>query len=94
MSKTIRRLPRGYFRSPRGRCQALINEVRNSAIPPCSWDDIPYSDHICGWKLAEKMLKEGCQPETVAKKLMRKFRSLSYSRSYYEVVKTAMKWIK
>lgn len=49
----------GYFRSPRGRRNALRNNVRAGTVPPDSFDDIGY-DPQC-WL-----------PQTVAKKLVEK----------------------
>jgi hypothetical protein len=92
MSRTIRHYPRGYFRYPRGRRQALINGVRHGAIPPDAYDDIPFSDHMCGWRIAEDMLDNGYDPETITKKLVKRFKGLSYPRAYHEIVKFAVKW--
>jgi len=92
MSNTFHYLPRGYFRHPRGKRQALINGSRNGAIPPDSYDDLSFSNHRCGWRIAENMLKEGFDSETITKKLIRKFKNLSYPRAYHEIVKYTVKW--
>jgi hypothetical protein len=91
MSKTIRRVPRGFFRSPKGHKQALINEVRHGAIPPDAWDDIPVASRREGYTRAERitldLLQKGYNDECVAKILTKKFKGLSYIRAYRDVVR-------
>jgi transposase len=41
MARTRRREYSNFSRRPRGRKQALVNNLRKGATPPDAWDDIP-----------------------------------------------------
>lgn len=45
MSRTYKDNPPFYHRKPSGRKHAIINNVRNKALPPSVWDDINIDKH-------------------------------------------------
>jgi len=65
----------GYFRPVRGNKQAIISEARKKAIPPNSWDDIPY-DKQCFvlYKIALGLHKKGWEKERIIKHLKIKYK--------------------
>ena len=83
MSKTYRRFPIGCFRDPRGRRQAIINEVRYGAIPPDPWDDVPHSpESLFPWRVTQMMKDKGLTKEVARRKLTRKFHLASWQITY------------
>ena len=83
MGKTYRFFSHNIFRSPRGRCRALINNVRKGAIPPDPWEDISLNKEcIVPWAVARKMMDDGFSQDVIRRKLMRKFRLQSWQVSY------------
>ena len=74
MSRTYKKYYGGYFRSTKGRKNAIVNEARPKAIPRDSYDDIDY-DRQClmPHKIAKKLYKKGVQPNNIVQKLMKKY---------------------
>jgi len=81
MSHTRRRLPfvgRGdkyrFFRNPR-RNNAEKGTVRNGAIPPSAWDDIPIQEDVMlAYKLINRLLDQGINDSDIAETLTKKFK--------------------
>ena len=83
MSRTYKRFPtESYFRTPKGRRNALRNGVRKSKVPPDGWDDINHDPHCwMPYKVAARMAKDGWPYEVVIEKLKKKWRlSLNEAR--------------
>ena len=75
MGKTYKTFAEGYFRSPRGRKQALLHGWRYRAIPPSAWDDISVDRHaLLPYTLAKKFHESGLSREEAIRKLRKKFR--------------------
>lgn len=73
MGNTYRTIPSSYFRSPRGRIQALRRGDR--AVPPDPWEDIRFNGEVyLPWRVARRLLEEGRGPEEVVAILRRRFR--------------------
>lgn len=73
------------MRSPKGKKQALINKsrqkqikFRNKSIPPDIYEDLMIDNPMYG--IVDKMLNNGIDPETIAKKLVHKFK-MSYKNA-------------
>jgi hypothetical protein len=74
MGKTYRRKSYGYFRSPKGHKQALINKCRYKSIPPDSRDDISHCRLVYQpFTIARKLEKQGVKRDVAIKKIMAKF---------------------
>jgi hypothetical protein len=80
MSRTYRNIPHSYFRNPKGKKQALINGVRKKAVPPDSWDDIPFNKEV--WTVTRVINEmEGRFTEAeIIQKIANKFK-LSYKEA-------------
>jgi len=78
MSRTYRAPERGWNRTPKGKKNALVNEVRKGAIPPDDWDNIRPSTESNWFKVAVRMLKSGMSFEEVRKKVQRRFKVPSW----------------
>ena len=75
MGKTYKKLPQNCVRTPKGRKQALINKARRGAIPPNSWDDIPYDNHCyVPYNVAYRMQEQGKSQEEIRNSLKKKFK--------------------
>ena len=76
MGKTYKRQQiYDYFRKPKGRKQAKINNVRKGAIPPDSWDDVQHDDQCyVVYRLLEKMIDSNISDEEIEHKLVNKFK--------------------
>jgi len=92
MSKTKRFVSYSYFRKPKGRRKAIINNSRKKAIPPDDWADKNLSKEGMAscWKLAFDLAKEGFDREKIAKILCKRFKGVSYLRAYYEIASVAV----
>lgn len=76
MSNTIRNLPHDngmFMRMPKGKRNALRNNVRYKAVPRDVWDDININNCDLPYKIAAKMLKQNRPYDDVIKSLKRKF---------------------
>ena len=75
MSDTIKKFPYGWFRAPRGRKNALINNARKRSVPPNAWDDINYSkDCYLPYIIARRLYEKGLSQEEIIKKIRKKFK--------------------
>ena len=76
MSRTYKKFPmESYFRTPRGRRNALRNGVRSSKVPPDGWDDIHHDSHCyMPYKVARRMAEEGWPYEAIVDRLRKKWR--------------------
>lgn len=79
MSRTLKRVPEGYFRRPKGHRQALLEKARTGklrrrAIPPSYWDDVQ-ADKQCyvAMKVADGLAAKGVSYGEIVRKLMGKF---------------------
>ena len=80
MGKTYRKyIPDKMMRSPKGKKQALINKkkqkdikFRNKSIPPDVYEDLIIDNPL--YAIVERMLDNGIDPDTIAKKLVHKFK--------------------
>jgi hypothetical protein len=74
MGKTFKKFPRSYYRRPKGRKRALVQEARKRAVPPDAWDDIRY-DKQCWFpdELGRRFREAGISREEAIRKLRRKF---------------------
>jgi hypothetical protein len=75
MGKTVKKMPREYFRHPRGHKKALVEGVRKGAVPPNSYDDVPYDRQV--WQphqAAREMVKHGMTNEEIIRRLRLKWR--------------------
>lgn len=81
MSRTYKKFPRYYFRSPKGRRNALRNGVRGGKLLSDDWDDIGYDKHCwMPYKVASNMAEQGYPREKVVEKLRNKWQ-LSYNEA-------------
>ena len=91
MGNTYRGSCYTYLRRPRGKKQALINNVRTRAVPPDDWDDIRPC-RLCGcYKLAVRMKQKGFTQEVTVRKIVRKCPKLSH-RIIEDSVKSAWEY--
>ena len=76
MGKTYRKgYDNNFCRFPKGRKAAKINSVRNGAIPPDAWDDIPHSDeNFIPGKVLRKLHRRGFSRDECFKKIKSKFK--------------------
>lgn len=75
-----------FYKSPRGKTNALRNNVRPSAIPPDSWDDKPRSDWQALYKYAKKCRAKSKGFDDFATRLKAKFKvSRDYARDLYDL---------
>lgn len=74
MSRTYKK-SYGTYRPIRGYKQARINGVREKAIPPHSWDDVPY-DKQCDLprKVALALHKKGWEQDRIINHIRKKFK--------------------
>jgi len=74
MGKTYKKTPRSMHRRPKGFKQAKINQTRNKAVPPNSWEDLGFDDQCyIPYNAAESMFQKGFDKEKIIDKLKRKF---------------------
>lgn len=74
MGKTYRKGITKWHKTPKGRKKALINNARNGAVPPDSWDDIPLGrENKIPWNVARKMHDQGRPENEIRETLKTKF---------------------
>jgi len=77
MSRTYRKgqTVYSYYRSPKGKKQALINNARSGAIPPSNWDSVSFDpENSIPFKAAIKMFRRGWQTLIVERRLCKKYK--------------------
>jgi hypothetical protein len=75
MGKTIKKIPYGIFRAPKGYVKALVEGVRKAAVPPNAYDDIQHDRQV--WQpqhAAREMVKKGMADEEIIRRLRHKWR--------------------
>ncbi len=74
MSRTYKHMPTDVVRHPKGKRQALINEVRKKAIPPDAWDDLHFDNHCyAAYNATENMIEQGKSKSEIISKIRKKF---------------------
>ena len=73
MGKTFKRQYYSWYRTPRGRCNAIINNARKRSIPPDPRLSYPPCKVVFQpYKIAVRMKKKGLDKEVVIRKIMKK----------------------
>ena len=63
------------YRRPRGHVQAVLNDVRQRAVPPDAWDDYCFQrEQRVPWKVTRKMLAAGENITEIIHRLKTKFK--------------------
>ena len=76
------------YRRPRGHVQAVLNDVRQRAVPPDAWDDYCFQrEQRVPWKVTRKMLAAGENITEIIHRLKTKFK-MSFSLAEKIVVES------
>lgn len=72
MARTVRSMPWGIWRSPKGHKRALLNQERQ--IPPASWEDLaPSREVYTPYKAAVRLHGSGTSPQNIIKSILVRF---------------------
>ena len=72
MARSRKKVHVHWFRSPKGRKQAIINKARHKSIPPDAWDDInvdPSCERVN--KIAFALHKKGFTEDEIVNRLVK-----------------------